>query len=252
MLKRVVGGNSKSQMVDFELFPQPALQAFLKEPLGLAMDPKDNLYIADTVNSMIRQVDSTGTIRTVAGRGNGSAQFSGDGLLATGSEMAYPSGVAVSPTGEIAVADRFNHRVRQIGTTGIMQTVAGNLNLGYNGEDLPAAESSLLEPYAVAYDKDGNLLFTEIGTQLVRKINKQGRLKTIAGCPGGTCLEQISADMVLQRRGSALKQGIAVKISAPKGLAVSSKGEIYFSEGNRIQKLVLIEARPDELAPINP
>src|SRR5579872_2640897 len=45
----------------------PAISARLYGPLGLAVDPSGNLYIADADNNRIRQVTPSGTISTIAG-----------------------------------------------------------------------------------------------------------------------------------------------------------------------------------------
>lgn len=92
----------------------PALAATFNGPKELAVDASGNLLIVDTENQTIRRVDAkTGTITTVAG--NGSRGASGDGKLATSSQLSRPHGVAVGPDGSILIGDTENHRIRKVG-----------------------------------------------------------------------------------------------------------------------------------------
>ncbi len=90
----------------------PAPAADLNHPLGVAVDPAGNLYIADAGNHRIRLVTPDGIIRTIAG--TGAPGFSGDDGAATSAQLYFPSGVAIGPDGEIYIADFWNHRVRKL------------------------------------------------------------------------------------------------------------------------------------------
>ena len=57
--------------------------------------------------------------------GTGSAGFSGDGGVATNARLAFPRSVFVDTIGSIYIADRFNHRIRRINTSGNITTLAG-------------------------------------------------------------------------------------------------------------------------------
>jgi len=91
----------------------PATSATLYYPPGVALDGSGNIYIADSSNGRIRQVDArNGIITTVAG--NGSAGYSGDGGPATSAGLYFPLGVAVDGTGNIYIADTYNQRIRKV------------------------------------------------------------------------------------------------------------------------------------------
>ena len=89
-----------------------ATTASLNFPAGVAVDGSGNLFIADTFNQRIRQVDVTGIITTVAG--NGVQGFSGDGGPATSARLSFPAGVAMDGFGNVFIADQSNHRIRQV------------------------------------------------------------------------------------------------------------------------------------------
>jgi sugar lactone lactonase YvrE len=91
----------------------PATAAEIGDPLGVALDAAGNLYIADGRNSRIRKVDPDGTISTAAGDGTIGAR--GDGGPATSAQLAFPSAVAVGPSGELLVSDTLARRIRVVG-----------------------------------------------------------------------------------------------------------------------------------------
>jgi sugar lactone lactonase YvrE len=100
----------------------PAVSAWLSNPAGVAVDASGNLYIADTNNSVIREV-SGGNITTIAGNGTGG--FSGDNGPATFALLSNPDGVAVDASGNIVIADTLNNQIRVVSGSGIITTVAG-------------------------------------------------------------------------------------------------------------------------------
>jgi hypothetical protein len=82
-------------------------------PLGVALDAAGNLFFADQFNHRIRKVAAgTGTITTVAG--TGVLGFSGDGGPATSAQLNVPDDVAIDASGNLFIADRFNHRIRKV------------------------------------------------------------------------------------------------------------------------------------------
>src|SRR6478609_11260198 len=70
------------------------------------------MYIADTGNSRVRRVDSTGVITTVAGPGE--YPTIGDGGPATSAFLNSPAGVRLDSVGHLYIADELNQRVRQV------------------------------------------------------------------------------------------------------------------------------------------
>ena len=127
-----------------------ATNASLNGPTGVAVDSAGNLYIADSSNHVVRKVDATSQIiSTVAG--NGIADFSGDGGLATQAQLDYPEGLWVDSSGNLFIVDTDNCRVRMVdGTTNIITTVAGTIFCGYNGNNRPATEAALYYPADVS------------------------------------------------------------------------------------------------------
>src|SRR5262249_1181901 len=121
----------------------------------------------------------TGIITTVAGSGpTGEANggFRGDGGPATKARLNFPKGLAIDGAGNLFIADAFNHRIRKVAAdTGIITTVAGSgptgeLNGSFSGDGGPATRASLNQPYGVAIDGAGNLLFSDAGNNRIRRV----------------------------------------------------------------------------------
>ena len=125
-----------------------AINASLSSPADVAFDRSGNLYIADSGNQRVRKVATDGTITTIAG--TGTAGFTGDNGPAVNARFNNPSGVVVDSSGNVYVADAANYRIRQIGTNGLVATVAGNGKPGYAGEGVAAQ---------VAVDVAGQMAF---------------------------------------------------------------------------------------------
>lgn len=113
----------------------------------------------------------SGIITTVAGKGT--EGYSGDNGSATGAQLNRPFGVAVDSTGNIYIADFFNHRIRKVDTSGNITTVAGTGNYGYSGDGGAATGAQLNLPIALAVDNIGNIFIADIGIMLYEKLIPQ-------------------------------------------------------------------------------
>lgn len=156
-----------------------ATNAAVNLPVGLAIDPSGNIFVAETVNR-VRKIGADGIISTVAGTGNPANAFSGDGGYATNARVAQPIDVKVDAAGNIFFADCLNQRIRKIGTNGIITTVAGNGVSGYSADGVAATNAALQFPNALALDRSGNLFIGD-WTYRIRKVGADGVITTVAG-----------------------------------------------------------------------
>ena len=92
----------------------PATEAFIADPLGVALGADGSLFISDSTLRRIRRVSPDGVISTYAGTGTGQVGFSGDNGPATGAKFQLPSGIAIGPDGSVYIADTLNHRIRSV------------------------------------------------------------------------------------------------------------------------------------------
>ena len=191
--------------------------AQLGGPAGLAFDKDNNLFVAEIYNHRIRKIDAeTGIISTVAGCGL--EGFDGDGGLAVNSRLNGPEGVFVDRHGNIYIADTDNERIRKVdGHTGIISTIAGTGEAGYNGDNIPACGSKLNRPSGVVVDANGNVYFNDYKNDRVRRVDPDGIISTFAG----TGLYGYSGD-----NGPADK----AQINDVYGLAVDRDDNIYIMD----------------------
>ena len=163
----------------------PAIEAWLDTPGGVVVDPKNgDVYVADSNNDVIRRFDARNTnIEPVAGNHDSGSGFSGDNGLAIGAQLDTPDGVAIAPDGDLVVADSRNDRIRRVDRpTGVITTIAGSGETGYDGDDKPAVEAALDTPSAVAVAPNGDIYIADTLNYRVRMIDaKTGLIHTVAG-----------------------------------------------------------------------
>ena len=159
----------------------PATDAELNSPFGLAFDDADNLYIADSGNHRIRRIDlATGIITTLAG--SGSPAFEGDDGSALDAAFHAPHGVDVDRHGNIYIADTLNNRIRKVDAfNGIVTTIAGTGIAGSSGDLGLAVNAQLNQPNDVAVDDLGKVYIADTGSHVIRQIDAQGVIITLAG-----------------------------------------------------------------------
>ena len=143
-----------------------ALSAQLNNPSGVVLDASGNIFIADRANHRIRKVNTVGIISTVAG--NGGIGYSGDGGNATDAHIS-PTEVRVDFFGNIIIVDNVNNRIRQVNSTGIINTVAGNGMSGFAGDGGLATAAQLNVPTGGAIDDSGNIFIADLGNCRIRK-----------------------------------------------------------------------------------
>ena len=210
----------------------PATAASMYLASSVAVDGAGNVYFADKNNNVIRKVNTSGIISTVAGNGHGGAGlgaysggYTGDGGPATDAEMFYPWAVAADVPGNLYIADRANNVVRKVNTSGIISTFAGNgYNAGigfggYTGDGGPADSAELDFPSGVAVDHYGNVYIGDSYNNVIRKVNSSGVISTFAG----NHLASYSGD------GS---QATSAGLSDPYGIAFDAAGNVYIADRN--------------------
>jgi RHS repeat-associated protein len=115
LVQRVAGTGA----ADFFGDDGPARDAALNLPGGIDFLPDGTLLIADSENNRIRAVSRDGFIFTTAGSGDTGAAgggSSGDEGPPTQAQLHQPMDVAVTPEGDVLIADQLNNRVRSMGT----------------------------------------------------------------------------------------------------------------------------------------
>ena len=206
----------------------PATDAQLSYPCGIALDRMGNLYIADSGNSHIRKVSASGTITTIAG--NGAQGPSGDEGPAIGAAVTA-GWLALDASGNIYTAgdnksNTCGGRLRRISTDGTISTLMANDSATAFQHRKPAVRSLVYYPGEITTDSAGDIFIAEDQNLRVRKIDRRGRMTTVAGC--GECSE-------LGDGGPAARAQIGKYFH----LATDTNGNLYISQPdfNRVRKV---------------
>ena len=202
-----------------------ALSVPLILPSAIVFDSAGNLYLAETANHVIRKVDTTGHITTIAG--TGTQGFSGDSGPATAATLDSPQGLALDTANNLYIADTHNHRIRKLNLiTGTITTFAGSGTQGFFGDNALATAAQLNLPTGLAADATGNLYFADSGNHRIRKISTTGIITTVAG----TGTQGFSGDAGL---------AIAATIDSPTGLALDPSNNLYLADthNHRIRRI---------------
>jgi poly(3-hydroxybutyrate) depolymerase/sugar lactone lactonase YvrE len=219
-----------------------ATAASLKFPQGVAVGTGGDLFIADSANNRLRQVDREGIITTVpVGSLNaplglvvdreGSLfvadtykrrvqKVEADGTIRTvvdPSALGLPAAVAVDSQGNLFIADSDAHLIRKMSPDGSLTTVAGTGAAGFSGDQGPAIAALLNAPSGLAVDREGNLYIADRYNHRIRRLALDGRISTVAGTgtPGFAGDESPAT---------------ATSLNFPSGVAVDSQGNLFIAD----------------------
>ena len=156
----------------------PALAAVLSAPFGVVAADDGGFYISDTEAHVVRRVDPSGIITTVAGTGK--RGFYGDGGLATEAQLDGPTRIRFDVVGQLYICDTRNHRIRRVDSNGMIETIAGTGSPDFSGDNLPALSTSLNSPFDLRFER-GALYIADAGNNIVRKLDTNGTISTVVG-----------------------------------------------------------------------
>jgi Fe-S cluster biogenesis protein NfuA len=223
VIATVVGGGTTTCPVSNDSLNDGCLGTAIKlaTPSGLAADQFGNVYIADTGNSVVRELTPSGYVLLAAGGASAicstvGADTLGNGCAPTKAKLNGPTGLAVDSSNNLYIADTGNAEVREVvAATGLLAVRAGTGNPGSTGNAGPATGAQLSTPTGVAADAAGNLYIADTGNNAVRIVNGAGVINTVAGTLGATA----AADTV---PGTAF----SILLNAPLGVLSTPAGSV--------------------------
>src|SRR5229473_1832205 len=196
-----------------------ATSAFLGDPVGITWHGGE-LYIAETQYNanVVRKVDHSGIITTVAGK-RGLTSFSGDDGLATDAGLGSPYAVVVDAAGNLYIADRDNSRLRRVDhVTHKITTVAGGGTETNGVGDRPALGASIC-PVALTIDAAGLIYIGDFCNRRVLRYNPAGG--TIATFMGNG-----------QFGGGDGNVATEAGVEEPSALAFDPAGNLFVEDGS--------------------
>lgn len=190
-----LGGNGSVRMVDgrgiittlveqadFGPDGNPDPERCCTYPTGLVTDHAGNLYIADAGGRRVWFLNrgaapvvvhgvavAAGGLEAVAGAGHAGSQD--EGVPALEARLSAPRGLALDRVGNLYIADFLGHSIRRVDTSGLLTTVAGNGQQGFNGDGLKGPLTALGQPTDVVLDGCGNLLIADSENDRIRRLN---------------------------------------------------------------------------------
>jgi len=228
IINTIAGNGDKSNFG----FGKQADSTGFEQPIEISFDNKDNLYILDVNNNCIKKIDKNGIMSLVAGTGNKGSE--GNGIAAVQANLGFSKNnywnggaqIATDTIGNFYFTDVDNNLIRKVDPSGIITNIIGTGESGYEGDGGPASNAKINHPVGLAIDKEGNIFFTD-GYTMVRKVNKNGIISTIAGSN--------------QNYGSSGDGGLAkdAKLNYPRKMSCDSSGNLYFTENyaNYLRKI---------------
>ncbi|MCL2399233.1 MAG: hypothetical protein FWC91_05760 [Defluviitaleaceae bacterium] len=196
-------------------------------PASVFSGEDGGLYVLDTYNNLIRKIDAYGSTRRIAGDilaidfyrfPHG---FHKDGPVEDALFYRPTAGV-IDSEGRMFIVDSNNHAIRVIIEDDIF-TFAGGVEPGHADGHL--REALFYNPTAMVMDGRGNMFITDTGNNVIRRIDANGYVTTIAGVVG-----QYGFNDGLARR---------ALFNEPMGIAVNEDGVIFVADtGNHLIRTI--------------
>ncbi len=205
----------------------PAIAAELNSPIDIVADTSGNLYFTDWLNNVVRKIDGAGIITTVVG--DGVAGSTGNGGPATASELGRPFRVTMDRNGNLYVASVLFQCICKVDTGGIITIIGGTgaYAIGADGDGGPATDATMTSACGLAVDTFGNIYFSDIGNERIRKID------------GTTGIISNYAATGAAGYGGDGAAAVTARISTPEAVACDLAGNLYIcdADNNRVRKV---------------
>jgi sugar lactone lactonase YvrE len=195
-----------------------ATEGKVRGPFAVDFDKTGNTYIAEMIGLRVRKIDAKGILTTIAGTGEKGK--GGDDGPALKAQFDGPHHLAVTPNGDVYLADTWNNRVRKIdGKTGVITNVAGTGDKGYSGDGGPATKAKFGGIYCLAFDAKGEKMYVaDLDNRRIRVVDlSSGIVTTVAG----------NGEKGVPKDGDDAKSSPLVD---PRAVAVDAKGNVYILE----------------------
>ncbi|MSP62851.1 MAG: hypothetical protein EXR72_21465 [Myxococcales bacterium] len=191
--------------------------ARFRNPIGLVVENKDTLYVADTGNHTIRQINlPMANVTTVAGSAPNANYADGTGGAALFNSPTY---LDVDGKGNLFVADQSNHAIRKVVVmSGAVTTFAG-LGASFGAADGVGAAARFNNPAGMASDGKDTLFVSDNNNQTIRKITISSK-------------STVTLSGTVNTAGNLDGPANLARYYGPNGLALDGSGNLYVADTN--------------------
>jgi sugar lactone lactonase YvrE len=178
-------------------------------PMSIVEDGSGNLIIGEPNIGLLRKVNSSGVVTTIAGP---TKLYNGSGSVA---RFNRPAGMDIDSQRNIYVADYQSHTIRKITPAGVVSTFAGTEGIT-GSTDGTGTAAKFHTPFAVAVDSSDNVFVADFNNKVIRKITPAGVVSTFAGSTGVP--------------GSDDGTGSVARFNGPIAIAVDGENNLYIAD----------------------
>jgi hypothetical protein len=213
-----------------------ALDTSFYFPIDVIFDPDGQPLILDWNNLRLRRINLDGTVETVMGTGAEDAEIPTDGRLAIDTSLHHADDIEYDADWRLYLAGDHLPVVLRVDTDTRVYTVAGTQNYGYSGDGGPALQAELSIPNGVLPDALGGFYISDLDANVVRYVDPQGVIHTVAGdgtqncCVAGSSLDECQASSTVPCYTGDGGPGTAARIWGPSRLKFGPDGSLYFCE----------------------
>jgi len=203
----------------------PATSAQVSNPLGIAFDRQGRIIVVDSANHRVRVI-TAGVIDALVGTGSKGTGNVYGGALCMGTNTL--GGINFDSQGRLVFADSQGPRIWRVevdGTATAIGGVAGRFD--FSGDGGPGTRATFSVPMDAAADPQGRVVVADTGNHVIRRIDTNGIVTTIAGTPQtyGYTGDHLAAT--------------SAKLDDPFGVAVDANGNIAIADtGNCVVRMV--------------
>jgi len=214
-------------------------QLQLNAPAKVVSDDASGLvFIADTGNQMIRCVDPSHHLITVAGGGATTLVVGAAPIAGLNARLQGPTGMAFDSGGNLYVCESAANRILKLDASHEWKigVYAGTSTAGFGGDQGPALQARFNHPADLAVDSQDNLYIADTGNNRIRKIGPDGTVSTVAG------------NGLIGFFGDG-RTAEAASFTAPSGVAVDNLGDLFVADtGNQRIRVVRADGTVATLA----
>ena len=194
-------------------------------PFGVDFDPDGNMYIVELEGGRVHKRTSDGKLTHISG--DGSKSYRGDGGPLGEATFNGMHNCAVTPNGDLYIADSWNHCIRKVDhQTGTITTIAGTGEPGFSGDGGPATKAKFNFVMCISLNHAGDKLYVaDLKNRRIRVVDlSSGAVNTVAG----------NGKQAVPKDGSVATDSPLVD---PRAVAADSHGRIYVLErgGNALR-----------------